>query len=57
VVWVAIVVILAVLAVALLLGYRHAQSVQDELAALDHGPPPPMFAGTQRKIRRASRGN
>jgi hypothetical protein len=57
VLWAAIVVILAVLAVALILGYRHAQSVQEELGVLDEGPPPPMFAGTQRRVRRASRSD
>jgi hypothetical protein len=57
VIWVAVVAVVVVLGVVLTWFYRRAQRVQGDLEAMDGGAPPPMFGGTQRKIRRSSSGD
>ena len=52
--WVALVVIVVALGVVLWRFYRHAQAVETEVSDSAGHVPPPMFAGTQRKIRRSS---
>ncbi len=55
-VWLALIVAVVVLGVVLWRFYRHAQDVETEVSDSAGHVPPPMFAGTQRKIRRNSQG-
>lgn len=56
-VWVALIVAVVVLGVVLWRLYRHAQEVETEVSDSAGHTLPPMFAGTQRKIRRNSQGH
>lgn len=55
-VWVAVVIIVVILGVALAWFYRRAQDVDAEVADAEGHPTTPIFGGVARHIRRNSEG-